>query len=143
MLRTLPAVEGWFEADPTPALLAGRCTGCGTYTFPRREGLCPNPACGATDDEQVRLEGPATIWSYATNHYDPPAPAVVPAPYTVVAATLPGAELTVLGLLAPDADPADLRVGGEVELVVRDLYVDDDGAVRTVWAWSPTGGGAA
>ncbi len=134
---SLPAIEGWFTAGDQPALLGGRCTTCGTFTFPRREGLCPNPRCSGLDVEQVELSRRGTVWSYATNHYDPPPPSVVSAPYTVVAVTLATEAITILGLLDDEADPADLRVGSAVELVVADLHVDDDGVTRTVWKWRP------
>lgn len=137
-METRPAVQGWFLDGDDPRLLGGRCTTCGTVTFPRREGLCPNPACDGVEVDEFALSTTGTIWSYATNHYDPPAPAVVQAPYTVVAATLEADGLTVLGLLAPGASAEDLRVGAPVEMVVTDLHVDDEGVTRTVWAWKPT-----
>lgn len=144
-MGTRPAIDGWFLEGAHAALLGGRCEGCGTVTFPRREGLCPNPHCDAAEVVEVPLSRRATVWSYATNHYDPPAPAVVAAPYTVVAATLAVEQITILGLLAPGCDPAGLRVGGEVEVTSMQLHVDDDGVARTVWAWrpvsAPAGGG--
>ncbi len=137
----MPAIDGWFSTGDQPALSGGRCTECGTFTFPRREGMCPNPHCDGREQDEVALSRRATVWSYATNHYDPPPPAVVQAPYTVVAATLADESMTVLGLLAPDAAVADIRVGTEVEVVLRDLHVDDEGVTRTIWAWAPVAAG--
>lgn len=135
MPEPVPAVEGWFTDD---ALVGGRCEGCGTWTFPRAAGWCPNPGCTSTDEAASHeLSRRATVWSYATNHFEPPPPAVVTAPYTVVAATLAEEGLTILGLLADGASPDDLRVGSEVEVLVESLATDEDGTPRTVWKWRP------
>ncbi|MBO9524485.1 MAG: benzoylsuccinyl-CoA thiolase, partial [Nocardioidaceae bacterium] len=40
-----PAIEGWFTTGDEPALLASRCTTCGTVFFPQTSGFCRNPAC--------------------------------------------------------------------------------------------------
>ena len=77
------------------------------------------------------------MWSWTTNHYQPPAPYVSPdpfVPYTVVAAELPDEQMVVLGQLADGDDPADLAVGAEVELVLGTLYEDDE-AEHLMWNW--------
>lgn len=130
-----PAVEGWFLDGDDPSLLGGRCGDCGTVAFPPREAFCPNPGCDGAALDLVPLSRRARVWSWTTNHYDPPPPAVVTAPYTVVAATLEAEAMTVLGLLAPGADVADLAIGALVEVATTDL--DLDGAPRRVWAWRP------
>lgn len=140
-----PALEGWFVDGDDPALLGGRCTTCGTFTFPRREGFCPNPTCDGRELDEVPLSRRGTVWSYATNHYPPPAPAVVTAPYTVVAVTLATEQMTVLGLLHGAAPLDEVKVGSEVELCLETLAIDaeDRSQDRSVWAWRPVAGGAA
>ena len=79
------------------------------------------------------------VWSYTTNHYEPPAPYVSPdpfVPYTVVAVELETEQMVVLGPLATGADPSTLRVGMEVELVLGPLYEDDEHEY-VVWQWAP------
>ena len=79
------------------------------------------------------------MWSYTTNHYTPPAPYVSPdpfVPYTVAAVELAEEKLVVLGQVDAGIDPADLRVGAEVELAVGTLYEDDDHEY-VVWKWRP------
>ena len=56
-------------------------------------------------------------------------------PFALAAVELPEG-LVVLGQVAAGYGVADLRVGGEVELVVETLYTDESGE-RTVWRWKP------
>jgi uncharacterized OB-fold protein len=134
---SVPAIEGWFTTNDEPALLGGRCTACRTFTFPHRDGICPNPHCSGQDIARVELSRRGIVWSYATNHYAPPPPAVVQAPYTVVAVTLQREQLTVLGLLSEDASVGDVKVGAAVELRVQELFTDESGVTQTIWKWCP------
>ena len=143
MGERVPAVDGWFTLDDEPALLAQRCTACGTKVFPRTRFACPNPACTSTDFEEAPLPRTGRIWSYTTNHYAPPEPYVSPdpfEPYTVAAVELDGEGMTVLGQVVADVDPATLSVGDRVELVVDTLFVNDDGDDVVVWKWRPVAG---
>jgi uncharacterized OB-fold protein len=130
-----PAIEGWFSTGDEPSLCGGRCTSCGTYVFPRHAASCPNPECTGADLIEVALSRRGTVWSYTTNHYQPPAPYVSPdpfVPYTVAAVELDAEKLVVLGQVEGDA--SGLRVGDEVELVVGTLFEADDHD-EVVWKW--------
>ncbi len=133
-MATLPAIEGWFTDQ---ALLGTRCAACGTYYFPPERVLCRNPACGSADLEERELSRRGRVWSFSVNHYDAPAPAVVKAPYAVVAAELIEEQMVVLGQLAGGADPAQLKIGDEVEVVIERLFTDDEGNEQVVWKWKP------
>lgn len=129
-----PIVEGWFTTDP-PALLGQRCAGCGATVFPPRATTCPNPACRGDDLESVTLARTGTVWSWATNHYPPPPPYVPADPYeptTVVAVELDGESITVLGQLDDADDPATLRLGTPVEVVLGELG-STDGTPRSMF----------
>lgn len=137
---TRPAVEGWFATDPHPHLLGQRCEACGTVVFPPRAAVCPSPHCAATSMVAVPLSRRGRVWSYATNHYPPPAPYVAADPFepvTVVAVELAAERLVVLGQL--DGDPSRIRVGSEVELTVGTLFQSAEER-QTVWRWRPVGG---
>ena len=128
-----PAVEGWFTTTDQPALVGTRCDACGTYHFPPERFFCRNPGCSGSDLPDVELSRRGTVWSFTVNHYPPPPPAVSPdpfEPYAVAAVELPAEQMIVLGQVA--GDPGELRVGGEVELVVEPLT---DGPL--VWKWRP------
>lgn len=136
---TSPAVEGWFTTGSDPALLGSRCTTCGTVAFPKASGFCRNPACSGDELEETVLSRRGTIWSYTDAQYQPPPPYVPRGdpyePFAIAAVELPEG-LVVLGQVADGYGVADLRVGGEVELVVETLYADESGD-RTVWRWKP------
>ena len=142
-----PAVEGWFTDGPEPALLASRCTTCGSAFFPpiaSVEGaFCRNPACQGEEFEATPLSRRGTVWSYTDAQYQPPPP-YVPAtdpyvPFALAAVELPEG-LVVLGQLAEGYGVGDVHVGSEVELVVETLWTDDVGD-RTIWRWLPLNSG--
>ncbi len=139
----VPAIEGWFTLDDdAPALLGTRCSATGTVFFPPQEGWSPVPGVTESTLEPVQLSRTGTVWSWSTNHYAPPEPYVAPdpfVPYTVVAVELAAEQMVVLGQLADGVDPATLRVGMEVELVIGPLFTDGDDEV-VVWKWRPVSG---
>lgn len=139
----VPAIEGWFTTDPeAPALLATRCTSCGTYFFPAERYLCRNPACRGREFDEVELSRRGRIWSFTNTCYQPPPPYVPTSdpfePFALAAVQLDAEGLVVLGQLVPGVGIADLHAGDEVELVIDTLYEDDDHDYVT-WKWRPTG----
>lgn len=136
---TVPAIEGWFTTEPSPRLLGSRCRSCRSYFFPKESLFCRNPGCGSAEFETVPLSRSGKLWSYTTNHYPPPAPYVSPdpfVPYSVAAVELAEEKMVVLGQVAGGVDPASLKVGMTMELVVEKLY-EDDAAQYVVWKWKP------
>lgn len=133
-----PAVDGWFVEGVDAHLVGQSCAVCAATIFPPTATTCPNPSCRSGDLPTRPLARTGAVWSWATNHYEPPAPYIAPdpfVPYTVVAVELDGEGIVVLGQLAADADPVDLRVGAPVEVVVETLFTDDEGA-RTIWKFA-------
>ena len=133
-----PAIDGWFVDGHDAHLVGQSCTTCATTVFPPTATTCPNPSCRGDELAMRPLARTGIVWSWATNHYEPPAPYIPPdpfVPYTVVAAELDDEGIVVLGQLAAGADPADLHVGASVEVVVETLFTDDDGA-RTIWKFA-------
>ena len=135
----VPAVEGWFTTDDAPHLLVSRGTETGSYFFPKNLAFSRNPAAPAEELEEVGLSRLGKVWSWTTNHYEPPPPYVAPdplAPYTVLAVELPEEQMVVLGGLAAGCDPGELAVGAEVELVLGTLHEDYEHEY-VVWNWRP------
>jgi uncharacterized OB-fold protein len=135
----VPAIEGWFTTGDAPALLGTRCTGCGTYTFPKGQGFCPNPACTGHDLAEVELSRRGRIWSFTDNRYPPPPPYVSPdpfVPYAIAAVELAEERMVILGQLDTGTDLETLKAGQEVELVLGTLYEDDDHEYL-IWNWRP------
>jgi uncharacterized protein len=136
----LPAIDGWFATDAAGVahLIAGKCTQCGTYVFPPRENNCPNPACDGDTLEQVPMSRHGRLWSYTENQYAPPPPYPSPdpfEPFAVAAVELADEGIIVLGKVVEGTLAADLQVGMQMELTTMPLYTDEDGFVRTVYAW--------
>jgi uncharacterized OB-fold protein len=137
------AVDGWFTLDDAdPRLLGNRCTRCGSYFFPKASAFCRNPSCDGTEFEEVPLSNRGTVWSFTTNHYAPPPPYLAAdpfEPFSVAAVQLPEEKMVVLGQVAEGVDPAMIRIGDKVELVLGTLFEDDDHEY-VVWKWKPIEG---
>ena len=134
------AVDNWFTMDESqPALLGARGTTSGSYFWPTAVAGSANPAAPGEEREPVELSRTGRLWSWTTNHYQPPEPYVPPdpfVPYTVCAVELDAEQMVVLGQLATGADADQLEVGMEMELVLGPLYEDDEHEY-VVWQWAP------
>ncbi len=135
----IPAIENWFTMDAQPRLLGLRDPGSGSYFFPKDVALSAVPGHAGAALEEVALSRTGRLWSYTTNHYQPPDPYVSPdpfVPYTVAAVELAAERMVVLGQLAPGVDPECLELGMEMELVLDTLFEDDE-AEHVIWKWKP------
>ena len=141
----VPAVDGWFTLGDEPTLLGNRCTTCGTVFFPKVAFFCRNPGCAGDTFEDAPLSRTGTVWSYTDAQYQPPPPYVVRGPefepFAIAAVELAEEQRVVMGQVADGFGVDDLEVGAPVELVVEELYSDDDSSYD-VWKWRPTGGGS-
>jgi hypothetical protein len=137
-----PALDGLFEeTDDGPRLLGSRCRGCGTPYFPRSEA-CHSPACEGGSLEDAEFGPHGTLWSWAIQNYPPPAPARYDAPYVPYALGLVDLAdgLRVLARLEL-GDPARLRAGLPLELVIAPLCRDPQRGELLTWKFRPAPGG--
>jgi uncharacterized OB-fold protein len=138
-----PAVEGLFTMPPhQPHLLGTRCGGCGTYFFPVEKTFCRNPACDQADLQEVELSRIGKLWSYTNANYKPPAPFVAREPFepfAIAAVELEKEGVTILGQVADGLSVDALKTGMSMELVLRELYEDDEQIYMT-WSWKPVEG---
>jgi uncharacterized OB-fold protein len=135
----VPAIENWFTMEEKPHLLGLRDPGSGSYFFPKDVAVSAVPGRADAALEEVPLSRTGRLWSYTTNHYQPPDPYISPdpfVPYTVAAVELAAERMVVLGQLAPGIDPATLELGMEMELVLDTLF-EDETAEHVVWKWKP------
>jgi len=141
-----PAVEGLFTMDPRePHLLGTRCRACGTYFFPAERTFCRNPACDEADLEEVPLSRTGKVWSYTSASYKPPAPFVAKEPFepfAIAAVELEAEGITILGQVADGIGVDALKTGMPMELVLRELYQDEEHVYLT-WNWKPGDDGGA
>ena len=137
--KRIPAIEGWFTLDDEPQLLGLHDKESGTYFFPKDVAVSRAPGFDQVELEEVALSRTGKLWSYTTNHYQPPEPYVAPdpfTPYTVTAVELTEERMVVMGQLAPGFEAESLEVGMEMELVLDTLYEDDENEY-VVWKWRP------
>ncbi len=141
-----PAVEGLFTMDANaPRLLGTQCRACGTYFFPAENTFCRNPACDRADLQEVELSRTGKVWSYTSANYKPPAPFVAKEPFepfAIAAVELEKEGLTVLGQVVAGVQVDQLATGMTMELVLEELYQDDEHVYMT-WKWKPSDGGDA
>ena len=134
------AIEGWYTLDPgRPHLLGTRCTACGTYSFPKQDRFCRNPACDSEEFEEVPLSRTGTLWSYTNACYQPPEPYVSPdpfEPYAIAAVQLEAEQMVILGQVVKGVGVDSLRVGMPMELVLETLHKDENGD-KLIWKWQP------
>ena len=135
----VPAIENWFTMDAEPHLLGLRDPVTGSTFFPKDIAISAAPGRAGAALEEVPLSRTGRLWSYTTNHYQPPDPYVSPdpfVPYTVAAVELAAERMVVLGQLAPGVDPESLELGMEMELVLDTLFEDAE-AQHMIWKWRP------
>lgn len=122
-----------------PQLVGSRCTECGTHTFPAQDGC---PRCTGTAMEKTPLSRRGTLWTWTIQGFPPKAPPYAgetgPAkfePFGVGYVELSG-QLKVEARLT-EHDPARLRIGMEMELVLVPLSTDDAGRQVVTYAFAP------
>ena len=134
------ALEGWFSMDAeAPRLLGSRCTGCGSYYFPKQRNFCRNPDCDGEHFEEVPLSRGGKLWSFTNACYAPPEPYVCSdpfQPFAIAAVELEAEKMIVLGQVAEGIGVGQLRVGMDMELVLETLFEDQDSR-RLIWKWKP------
>ena len=126
--KQIPIAEGIFSwPSDDPRLIASKCDNCGEVIFPTQE-ICPN--CSQGMKKKILLSKRGTLDNYSAQFARPPHwsdPAKKPyvatedfAPYGVGTVRMPEG-LYIISVLT-ESDPAKLKVGMDVELVVEKLY---------------------
>jgi uncharacterized OB-fold protein len=136
----VPAIDGWYTMNAdAPQLIGTRCSGCGTYFFPKQSTYCKNPDCDSSEFEEVELSRTGKIWSYTNACYQPPEPFVAPdpfEPYALAAVELEEEQMVILGQVADGLGVEDLKVGMPMELVLETLHEDEEDT-KIIWKWRP------
>lgn len=130
----VPVRAGLFVEGPPPALVAGRCGGCGNHHFPR-QSVCPY--CSAESVDEALLQGRGRLWVHTAVTAAPPGyEGEVPYGFGVVELA---EGLRVVGRLT-EADPARLRPGQPMVLAVVPVHVDGEGREVVTYAFAPDEG---
>jgi uncharacterized OB-fold protein len=136
-----PAIDGLFEDGPNGMQLFGsQCSSCGVPSFPRSD-RCKNPDCGDPVVVEAAFGGQGTLWSFAIDHYPPPAPVLHTEPFVPFAVGLVDLDdgLRLLGRIQIQ-DFSRLRPGMKVNLVSGPIGRDEQGVERMAWTFAPVGG---
>jgi len=107
--------------DAPALLLGGRCRACGETFFPKR-AYCA--ACCSGDQDDAEFGDSGVIETFTVVHQQLPGSAMVP-PYAIVRVKLddgPGVQT-----VAANWDPASIRIGDRVQLVVHKVMDDEAG----------------
>ena len=140
-MTALPIAEGLFTWPGTPGLIGGSCLYCGTTTFPR-QAACPR--CTRASIREVALASRGTLWSWTIQGFEPKPPYAGDgsfAPYGVgyveVAAMADGAAAVLVESRLTVAEPEQLHIGDELELVIVPFRRDADGDELVTFAFRP------
>ncbi|HKA19644.1 MAG TPA: OB-fold domain-containing protein [Blastocatellia bacterium] len=122
----IQAREGLFDwSEDGPYLLGSRCRQCSEVIFPTNP-FCPQ--CCEETTEVIRLSRRGTLYSFTIQRFKPPPPYRGPdpfVPYGVGIVELPeGVRVTAV---LEESNPECLRVGMQMETVVKVRYENDDG----------------
>lgn len=127
--KQVPIEEGLFTwPSDDPQLLASRCTACGSVAFPK-VASCLDPDCHTDAEvEEIALSKRGKLDRWTIMRYQPPPPWKGPesmVPFGQGFVSLP--EGVAVAAVLTSADPEDLVIGRDMELVIEKLYNDDDG----------------
>jgi uncharacterized OB-fold protein len=130
MSVTVPVQLGLFTETEPPHLLGGRCGSCGQHHFPRAI-FCPY--CASDETAPAELSDGGRLWAWTAVTHAPPGYAG-PIPYGFGVVELPEGLRVVTRLT--ESDPARLRAGQPMHLVLEALHVDDEGRTVLTYAFA-------
>lgn len=138
MTQVAFAAEVFTWPAEAPQLIGAKCPGCGAVTFP----LVPScPRCGTPGMERHLLPRQGTLWTWTTQDFLPKEPYASGEtyetfrPYGVGLVQL-GDEVRVEARLT-ESDPAKLRFGMAVQLVIVPFRTEADGTEIMTFAFEP------
>ena len=140
-MTAVPMAEGLFTWPDAPHLIGGWCAGCGTTTFPHQPAC---PRCTRAGMREVALATRGTLWSWTVQGFEPKPPYAGDGPfvpygvgYVEVAALADGAAAVLVESRLTVAEPGQLHIGDELELVIVPFGRDADGRERVTFAFRP------
>ena len=141
-MTQVPVAEGIFTwpVQGEPQLIGTECKECGIVTFPSQQSC---PRCASEAMAQRLLGRRGRLWAWTTQDFPPPSPPYLGptgkdfVPFGVGYVELPG-EVKVESRLT-ESDPAVLKSGMEMELVLVPFATDGDGNEVVTFAFAPIG----
>jgi uncharacterized protein len=140
MPAQVPVTDGVFvQTSAGPRLLGSKCTDCGNHMFPVQGGC---PKCTGSSTETVELSPRGSLWTFTVQGFPPKSPPYLgnddPATFEAFGVgyvELPG-QVKVEARLT-ESDPAKLKIGMEMELVLVPLKKNAEGNDIVTFAFQP------
>jgi uncharacterized OB-fold protein len=132
-MKRMPIREGLFHipssASEKPYLMGSQCRNCQEVIFPQRK-ICLN--CFGRDLEQVKLSSKGRLFTFTINHQGP---REFSTPYASGFIDLP--EGVRIYSLLTDWEMKGLKIGAEMELVIKKIKEDNEGNVVLGYKFEP------
>ena len=121
-----------------PTLYGGRCTNCGNYTFPVLAGC---PKCAGTDIERKPLGREGTLWAWTVQGFPPKNPPYLgendPDKFQSFGVGYVELPEVIVEARLTESEPAKLKTGMAMQLVLEHLYTNEDGEEVMTYAFQP------
>ena len=130
--RQIPVADGLFTwPSKEPRLIGSRCLSCGEVFFPTQMACS---FCSSTDMEEIPFSRRGTLDLYTCSRY--PTPGYTgPSPLCIGFIRLPEGTKVIAPLTEIDID--NLRIGMEMEMVIRTVATDQQGNGLLGFAFTP------
>ena len=130
--KQIPIADGLFTwPSEEPRLIGSRCLNCGEVFFPTQTACS---FCSSTDTEEILFSHRGTLDLYTCSRY--PTPGYTgPSPLCIGFIRLPEGTKVIAPLTETDID--NLRIGMEVEMVIRTVATDQQGNDLLGFAFTP------
>lgn len=139
-MTSRPVAEDLYvEKGGSPVLVGSRCPHCATSTFPQQGGC---PRCTRWDMTPHELPRTGTLWSYTVQGFAPKSPYQGPPTFTPYGVGYVDLGDVIVESRLTENDPARLRIGMPVVLVLETLRTDPDGTDVLTFAFTPAEVGA-
>jgi len=128
----IPVVDGLFTwPSDEPRLIGSRCLSCGEIFFPTQMACS---FCSSTDMEETLFSRRGTLDLYTCSHY--PTPGYTgPSPICIGFIRLPEGTKVIAPLTETDIEK--LRIGMEMEMIIRTIATDQQGIDLLGFAFTP------
>ena len=137
-MSSVPIADGLFTwPSDEPCLIGSTCRDCGTTAFPRQDSCSK---CTSVAVEERLLDRRGVLWSFTVQGFRPKEPYAGPQDFKrfgVGYVELPG-QVIVESVLT-ERDPAALKIGMPMELVIVPFDSAGDGPEVLTYAFRPSG----
>lgn len=138
--QQVPIADGLYTwPSDSPQLIASRCKSCKEVTFPAQKSC---PACTGESVEEILLSRRGQLWTWTIQRFPPPPPFIGNVepfePYGVGYVELPEGVRVEARLTT--ANPAELEIGMDMDLVIEKFTDGDAGEELMTFAFAPSPG---